>query len=116
MWGRGMGESLLRPSLYPLIMWTTLTEESLRLLSELIRRPSVSREEGAVADYLEAYLREQGIFCARGRGGLYRLREPSWRVTRIAVESGLNSVYFNNYISSGAQYRNQGWISAAAVV
>lgn len=55
-----MGESLLRPSLYPLIMWTTLTDEALRLLSELIRRPSVSREEGAVADYLEAYLREQG--------------------------------------------------------
>lgn len=48
-----------------------LTEEAVELLKRMIEIPSVSREEGAVADMLESYILECGLECSRDGNNIW---------------------------------------------
>ena len=58
-----------------------LTDEAFELLEHLVRIPSVSREEAAAADFLEAWLRRRGLSPQRHGNNLWLL-PPALREDR----------------------------------
>lgn len=70
-----------------------LTQEAVELLQELIRIPSISREENQAADLLESFLQNQGIETARDGNNIWCLA-PSYDYSKptLLLNSHIDTV------------------------